>query len=418
VTPPNERRRVVITGLGTVNPLGLSVPDYWRGLLAGQSGIAPITSFDTAAFKVRFGGEVKGFNPEPTLDARSARKLDRFTQFALVAAAEAIKDAGFDISKEDPFRCGCILGSGIGGLSELEEGAKTLAERGPGRLGPFLIAKMIANAASGNISIKFGLRGPNTTVSTACSSAAHAIGDSLAAIRSGYADVMVTGGAEAAITPLGLGGFIACRALSERNDDPPRASRPFDKDRDGFVLSEGAGILVLEEYERARARRATIYAEVAGCGNTADAYHITAPHEEGIGAAEAMRAAVRDAGWSTDDVQYINAHGTSTGLGDVAETKAVKQVFGEHAKRLMISSTKSMIGHLLGASGGVEAVACAMSLKHGALHPTINLEHQDVEAGCDLDYIPNQAREFRVKKLLSNSFGFGGHNCSVAFGAI
>ncbi|HVL12659.1 MAG TPA: beta-ketoacyl-ACP synthase II [Gemmata sp.] len=411
-------RRVVITGLGTVNPLGLNVRDYWRGLLAGQSGIAPITLFDTKDFKVHFGGEVKGFNPEPVLDPRSARRLDRFTQFAIVAAAEAIGDSGLDLSKENPFRCGCVFGSGIGGLNELEDGAKTLADRGPGRLGPFLIAKMIANAASGNISIKFGLRGPNTTVSTACSSAAHAIGDSLAAIRHGYADVMVTGGSEAAITPLGLGGFIACRALSERNDDPARASRPFDKDRDGFVLAEGAGVLVIEEYERAKARGANIYAEVCGSGNTADAYHITAPHEDGIGAAEAMRAAIRDSGWNTTDVQYLNAHGTSTGLGDVAETKAVKQVFGDHAKKLMISSTKSMIGHLLGASGGVEAVACALSLKHGVLHPTINLQNQDVEAGCDLDYVPNTAREVRVRRLLSNSFGFGGHNCSVALGAI
>jgi 3-oxoacyl-[acyl-carrier-protein] synthase II len=412
------RRRVVITGLGTVNPLGLNVRDYWRGLLAGHSGIAPITHFDTKDFKVHFAGEVKGFNPEPVLDVRSARKVDRFTQFAVVAAAEAIGDSGIDFARENPFRCGCIFGSGIGGLSELEEGAKILADRGPGRLGPFLIAKMIANAASGNISIKFGLRGPNTTVSTACSSAAHAIGDSLAAIQHGYADVMVTGGSEAAITPLGLGGFIACRALSERNDDPPRASRPFDRDRDGFVLSEGAGVLVIEEYERAKARGANIYAEVCGSGNTADAYHITAPHEDGSGAAEAMRAAVRDAGWNLTDVQYINAHGTSTGLGDVAETKAVKQVFGDHAKRLMISSTKSMVGHLLGASGGVEAVACALSLQQGVLHPTINLANQDVEAGCDLDYIPNTAREVRVRKLLSNSFGFGGHNCSLALGAI
>ena len=411
-------RRVVITGLGTVNPLGLNVRDYWRGLLAGQSGIAPITLFDTKDFKVHFGGEVKGFNPEPVLDPRSARKLDRFTQFAIVAAAEAIGDSGLDLSKENPFRCGCVFGSGIGGLNELEDGAKTLADRGPGRLGPFLIAKMIANAASGNISIKFGLRGPNTTVSTACSYADHAIGDSLAAIRHGYADVMVTGGSEAAITPLGLGGFIACRALSERNDDPARASRPFDKDRDGFVLAEGAGVLVIEEYERAKARGANIYAEVCGSGNTADAYHITAPHEDGIGAAEAMRAAIRDSGWNTTDVQYLNAHGTSTGLGDVAETKAVKKVFGDHAKKLMISSTKSMIGHLLGASGGVEAVACALSLKHGVLHPTINLQNQDVEAGCDLDYVPNTAREVRVRRLLSNSFGFGGHNCSVALGAI
>ncbi|WP_439630150.1 beta-ketoacyl-ACP synthase II [Gemmata sp.] len=412
------RRRAVITGLGTVNPLGLNVPTYWRALLAGQSGIAPITLFDTAVFKVKFGGEVKKFDPAVAVDPRDARRSDRFTLFAIVAAAEAVRDSGLDFAKEDPFRCGCVFGSGIGGLSELEDGAKTLAERGPGRLGPFLIPKMIANAASGNISIKFGLRGPNTTVATACSSAAHAIGDSLAAIRSGQADVMVTGGSEAAITPLGLGGFIACRALSERNDDPERASRPFDKDRDGFVLSEGAGVLVLEEYEHAKARGASIYAEVCGSGNTADAYHITAPHEDGSGAAEAMRAAARDAGWNHTDVQYINAHGTSTGLGDVAETKAIKAVFGEHAKKLMISSTKSMVGHLLGASGGVEAIACALSLRHGVLHPTINLHHQDVEAGCDLDYIPNTAREVRVRKILSNSFGFGGHNCSVALGAI
>jgi 3-oxoacyl-[acyl-carrier-protein] synthase II len=412
------RRRVVITGLGTVNPLARSVPDYWRGLLAGHSGIAPITLFDTTAFKVRFGGEVKNFRPDPVIDARTVRRLDRFTQFALVAAAEAVNDCGIDFEREDPFRCGCILGSGIGGLNEFEEGAHVLADRGPGRLGPFLIAKMIANAASGNISIRYHLRGPNTTVSTACSSAAHAIGDSLGAIRHGLADVMVTGGSEAAITPLGLGGFIACKALSERNDDPARASRPFDTDRDGFVLSEGAGILVLEEYERARARGATIYAEVAGCGNTADAYHITAPHEDGIGAAEAMRLAVKDAGWNADEVQYINAHGTSTGLGDVAETKAVKKVFGDHARRLMISSTKSMIGHLLGASGGVEAIACALSLKQGVLHPTINLDHQDVDGGCDLDYIPNEAREVRVRRVLSNSFGFGGHNCSVALSAV
>ena len=412
------RRRVVITGLGTVNPLGLNVRDYWRELLAGKSGIAPITLFDTKDFKVRFGGEVKGFNPEPVLDTRSARKLDRFTQFALVAATEAVADSGLDFAREDPFRCGCIFGSGIGGLAEFEDGHTTLMNKGPSRVNPFVIPKMIANSASGNISIRFGLRGPNTTVSTACSSAAHAIGDSLAAIRHGYADVMVSGGSEAAITPMGLAGFIACRALSERNDDPSRASRPFDRDRDGFVLSEGAGVLVLEELGRAKARGAKIYAEVCGSGNTADAYHITAPHEDGIGAAEAMRGAVRDAGWNPEDVHYINAHGTSTGLGDVAETKAVKQVFGPHAKRLMLSSTKSMIGHLLGASGGVEAIACALSLTHGILHPTINLVHQDIDAGCDLDYIPNIAREARVKKLLSNSFGFGGHNCSLALGAV
>jgi 3-oxoacyl-[acyl-carrier-protein] synthase II len=277
---------------------------------------------------------------------------------------------------------------------------------------------MIANSAAGNISIQYHLRGPNTTVSTACSSAAHAIGDAMRQIAGGFADVMITGGTEAAITPMGLSGFIACRALSERNDDPAHASRPFDRTRDGFVLSEGAGILVLEEYGRAKARGAKIYAEVSGCGNTADAFHITAPHEDGIGAAESMRAAMREAGWNADEVTYINAHGTSTPLGDAAETKAVKSVFGDHARRLMMSSTKSMIGHLLGASGGVEAIACALSLKHGVLHPTINLHHPDVEGGCDLDYIPNTAREVRVRKVLSNSFGFGGHNCSLALAAV
>ncbi len=412
------RRRVVITGLGTVNPLALNVPDYWRGLLAGRSGIAPITLFDATTFKVQFGGEVKGFDPAGVIDPRTVRKLDRFTQFALVAAAEAVKDSGLDFSRENPFRCGCILGSGIGGIAEFEEGHETLRTKGPNRLNPFVIPKMIANAGSGNISITLGLRGPNTTVSTACSSAAHAIGDAMRQIAGGFADVMVSGGSEAAITPMGLAGFIACRALSKRNDDPPRASRPFDRDRDGFVLAEGAGILVLEEYERARARRANIYAEVCGCGNTADAFDITAPHEDGVGAAEAMRQAAREAGWNPDEVQYINAHGTSTGLGDVAETKAVKQVFGDHARRLMVSSTKSMTGHLLGASGGIEAVACALSIKHGVLHPTINLVNQDREAGCDLDYIPNEPREVRVRKVLSNSFGFGGHNCSLALGAV
>jgi 3-oxoacyl-[acyl-carrier-protein] synthase II len=412
------RRRVVITGLGTVNPLALNVPDYWRGLLAGKSGIAPITHFDTSKFKVRFGGEVKGFRPEPIIETRAARRHDRFSQFAVVAAHEAVKDSGLDLKNENPFRCGCIFGSGIGGLAELEDAHTTLMTRDPSRLNPFMIPKMIANAASGNISIHFGLRGPNTTVTTACSSAAHAIGDSFAAIRLGHADVMVTGGSEAAITPLGLGGFIACRALSDRNDDPERACRPWDKERNGFVLSEGAGVLVLEEYERAKARGAKIYAEVCGAGNTADAYHITSPHEDGIGAAEAMRQAIRDAEWNAGEVQYLNAHGTSTEQGDVAETKAVKQVFGDHAKKLMISSTKSMTGHLLGASGGIEAVACALSIKHGVLHPTINLQNQDFEAGCDLDYIPNTAREVRVKRVLSNSFGFGGHNCSIALGAV
>ena len=413
-----SRRRVVVTGLGTVNPLARSVAEYWQGLLAGRSGIAPITLFDASHHKVRIAGEVKHFDPSVCIEPRELRRLDRFSQFALVATDEALRESGLKDKGFDPTRVGVILGSGIGGIKEFEEGCVTLIAKGPNRVSPFVIPKMIANAASGNVSIKHDFRGPNTTVITACSSAAHAIGDAMRQIAFGFADAMITGGTEAAITPIGMAGFINCRALSERNDDPQAASRPFDRDRDGFVLSEGAGILILEEYERAKARGAPIYCEVLGCGNTADAYHITAPHEHGDGAAAAMQQAMLEAGWNATDVQYLNAHGTSTPLGDVAETLAVKKVFGAHAKKLMVSSTKSMIGHLLGASGGVEAIACALSLKHGAIHPTINLDNQDVEAGCDLDYVPNTARELRVTKVLSNSFGFGGHNCSLALGAI
>jgi 3-oxoacyl-[acyl-carrier-protein] synthase II len=410
------RRRVVVTGLGTVNPLAHSVPEYWHALRAGMNGIAPITLFDTTNFKVKFGGEVKNFDPSGVIDARAMRRLDRFSQFALVAADQAVKDSGLDFSKLDPFRGGVILGSGIGGIAEFEDGVTTLLNKGPGRVSPFVIPKMIANSAAGNISICYELRGPNTTVSTACSSAAHAIGDAMRQIAGGFADVIITGGTEAAIAPISLAGFINCKALSERNDDPAHASRPFDANRDGFVLSEGAGLLVLEDYEHARHRGANIYCEVVGCGNTADAFHITAPHDEGLGAAEAMRQAMREAHWNPAEVQYINAHGTSTPLGDLAETKAVKQVFGEHARNLMLSSTKSMLGHLLGASGGVEAIACALSIRHGVVHPTINLTQPD--PACDLDYVPNEARETRVRKVLSNSFGFGGHNCSLALGAI
>ena len=413
-----SRRRVVVTGLGTVNPIALTVAEYWQGLLAGKSGIAPITQFDATHHKVRFAGEVKNFDPSGSIEPRELRRLDRFTQLALVAADEAIRESGIKLPSFDPSRIGVILGSGIGGIREFEDGCNVLLTKGPHRVSPFVIPKMIANAAAGNVSIKHDFRGPNTTVTTACSSAAHAIGDAMRQIAYGFADAMITGGTEAAITPIGMAGFINCRALSERNDSPETASRPFDKERDGFVLSEGAGILVLEEYDRAKARGATIYCEMLGCGNTADAYHITAPHEEGIGAAGAMQQAMIEAGWNATDVQYLNAHGTSTPLGDVAETRAVKRVFGDHSKKLMVSSTKSMIGHLLGASGGVEAIACALSLRYGVIHPTINLHNRDVEAGCDLDYVPNTAREVRVTKVLSNSFGFGGHNCSLALGAI
>jgi 3-oxoacyl-[acyl-carrier-protein] synthase II len=409
-------RRVVITGLGAVTPLGVGVPVLWQGLLEGKSGIGNIELFDTSAFEVHFGGEVKHFAPEKLLDARTARRLDRFAQFALVAAKEAVKDSGLEIAREDPFRCGVIFGSGIGGISEFEEQHSRYRDKGPGRISPFVIPKMIANSASGNISIEFGLCGPNTTLSTACASAAHAVGDALRAIQHDEADVMVSGGSEAGITPMGLGGFISARALSTRNDDPPHASRPFDKDRDGFVLSEGAGALVLEELEHARRRGATVYAEVLGVGSTADAHHITAPHPEGSGAAMAMRMALRDARLNGEIIDYVNAHGTSTPLGDEAETKALKQVFGQHAYRLAISSTKSLIGHLLGASGGVELIATALSIKHGVIHPTIN--YQTPDPACDLDYVPNTARELRVRRAISNSFGFGGHNCTVAVGAV
>jgi 3-oxoacyl-[acyl-carrier-protein] synthase II len=409
-------RRVVITGVGTVNPLAADVKEFWQALCAGRSGISQIEQIDTTAFKVKFGGEVKSFNPEAVLDARVARRLDRYAQLALVAAIAAVKDSGIDFGREDPYRCGVIAGSGIGGLNEFEEQHSRFMHGGPGKISPFVIPKMIPNAAPGNISIHFGLCGPNTAVSTACASAAHAIGDALRTLQWDYADVMIAGGSEAVITNMGLGGFISARALSLRNDNPPAASRPFDKDRDGFVLSEGAGMLILEELEHARRRGATIYAEVLGCGSTADAHHITAPHPEGTGAARAMEMALRDARLNIEDVQYINAHGTSTPLGDEAETKAIKQVFGHHARRLAVSSTKSMIGHTLGASGGIELIVTALSIRHSLVHPTINYDTPD--PACDLDYVPNTTREMRVRHALSNSFGFGGHNCCLAIGAL
>jgi 3-oxoacyl-[acyl-carrier-protein] synthase II len=387
-------RRVVITGMGTVNPLAANVQEYWKALLAGKSGI----------------------DPEPLLDPKTARRLDRFSQFAMVASIFAVQDSGIDFQSEDPYRCGTIIGSGIGGLNEFEEQHGRYLKDGPGKISPFVIPKMIANAAAGNVSIHFHLAGPNTAVSTACASAANAITDALRAIQTGYADIMVTGGSEAGVTPMGLGGFCSARALSSRNDAPALASRPFDKERDGFVLSEGAGIVVIEELEHAKKRGARIYAELLGAGCTSDAHHITAPHPCGTGAAKAMEFALRDAKLNPGDVQYINAHGTSTELGDEAETKAIKLVFGDHAKRLAISSTKSMIGHLLGASGGVELIATALTIKHGVIHPTIN--YQTPDPGCDLDYVPNTPRETRVRRAISNSFGFGGHNCCLVVGAI
>ena len=410
-------RRVVITGLGVVCPLGIDVRSYWESLLAGRSGIAPIELLPTAAFKVKIGGEVKHWKPEQFMDARAAHRLDRYAQFALVAAMAAVKDSGLDISREDPARGGTIVGSGIGGLTEYEtQHEKYLQGGGPRGISPFVIPKMMPNSAAANISIQYGLCGPSRAVSTACASAADALADAMRCIQRDETDIMVAGGSEAAIVHMGLGGFISARALSHRNDDPPRASRPFDKDRDGFVLSEGSGILVLEEYEHARKRDARVYAELLGAGATADAYHITAPHPEGQGAIRSMQQALKDAHVNPADIQYVNAHGTSTEMGDAVETKAIKAVFGEHARRLAISSTKSMIGHLLGASGGVEAVATALTIRTGVMHPTINLQTPD--PACDLDYIPNAAREGRVRRAISNSFGFGGHNTCLVLGAL
>jgi 3-oxoacyl-[acyl-carrier-protein] synthase II len=346
--------------------------------------------------------------------------MDRFSQFAMVAALDAVKDAGFDVAKEDPFRCGAIIGSGIGGLTEYEEQHTKFMQAGPGSgprgVSPFVVPKMMVNGAAGNVSIHFGLCGPSRAVSTACASAADAIADAFRVIQRDEADVMVTGGAEAAIVNMGLGGFISARALSSRNDNPQAASRPFDKDRDGFVLSEGAGVLVIEELEHARKRGARVYSELLGSGNTSDAHNITAPHPEGVGAARAMQLALKDARLNPADIDYINAHGTSTDLGDVCETLAVKTVFGEHARKVAISSTKSMIGHLLGASGGAEIIATILSIQHGIVHPTINLDTPDPQ--CDLDYVPNVARKMNVRYALSNSFGFGGHNASLLVGVL
>jgi 3-oxoacyl-[acyl-carrier-protein] synthase II len=409
------RRRVVITGLGTVNSLCSNVAGFWQGLCAGRSGIGQIEQLDTSAFKVHFGGEVKNFQPEAILDAKTIRRLDRFAQFALVAAHSAIKDSGINLEREDPYRFGVIIGSGIGGLNEFEEQHERYIRGGPGKISPFVIPKMIPNAASGNVSIHFGLKGINTAVSTACASGANAVADAFRAIQYEEADIMLAGGSEAVMTPMGLGGFTSARALSMRNDDPQAASRPFDKDRDGFVLSEGAGIVVLEELEHARARRANILAELLGTGSTADAYNITAPHPQGDGAARAMSKALRDARLAPGDIQYVNAHGTSTPLGDEAETMAIKAVFGSHAQRLAISSTKSMLGHLLGASGGVELIVCVLTIRSGVIHPTIN--YQTPDPACDLDYVPNKPRETRIRVAISNSFGFGGHNCCLVVGA-
>jgi 3-oxoacyl-[acyl-carrier-protein] synthase II len=408
------RRRVVITGLGVVTSLSCDVSELWQKLLAGESGIHPIRIVDPTPFKVRFGGDVYDWDPGDYIEKKELKRLDRFTQFALVAGSKAITDSGLDFSREDSFRCGVILGSGIGGLAEIELQVGRLLTKGPDRVSALTIPKLMLNAAGGNLSIRYGLRGPNYTVATACASATNAIGDAFKAIQYGDADVMISGGTEAAMTPMGISGFQNMRALSERNDDPAGASRPFDSDRDGFVLSEGAGILVFEELEHARARGARIYGELIGFGASGDAGHITQPDEHGYGAARAMANAVTDGGLEPEQIDYINAHGTSTPLGDKAETQAIKSVFGEHAYRLSISSTKSQLGHSLGASGGIELAICVKVVEDQRIPPTINLETPDPD--CDLDYTPNVARPRRVDFAMSNSFGFGGHNACIVVG--
>lgn len=409
-------RRVVVTGMSVVTALGSDVPEFWERLCAGKSGIDRLERFDCADFKVNFGGEVKDFHPEEHFDGKEAKRLDRFSQFALAASQKAVKQSGIDFSNEpDPYRCGVIIGSGIGGLNEIEEQHAKLFDRGPSRVSPFMIPKLMVNAASGNISVFWGLKGPSSAVATACASASNAIGDAFRLIQHDVADVMVTGGSEAAITPMGLSGFARMGALSTRLDSPETASRPFDRDRDGFVLAEGAGVVILEEYEHARRRGATILAEVLGYGMSSDGSHMTAPDPEGAGAARAMSDSLRDAKLNPEQVAYINAHGTSTPLGDKAETNAIKRVFGSFAKRgLCVSSTKSQLGHLLGASGGVEFVISILSLMNQLVPPTINIENQDPE--CDLDYVPNAARPIKVERVLSNSFGFGGHNACLIVG--
>lgn len=407
------KRRVVVTGVGLICGLGNTTEETWRGLIEGRSGVDYITRFDASGFPVRFAAEVKNFDPLRYIEKKDVKKMDPFIHFAIAAAQEAVDDAGLRITPENAERVGVYIGSGIGGFSVIEREHQKFLEGGPGKISPFFIPAAIANLAAGQVSIRFGARGPNSATCTACSAGAHAIGDAFKIIERGDADVMICGGAEAAVTPMGVGGFAAMRALSTRNEDPQRASRPFDRDRDGFVIGEGAGILVLEALEHAQARGARIYAEIVGYGMSADAYHITQPPEDANGAIRVMQYALRDAGIPPDQVDYINAHGTSTYYNDKLETYAIKCVFGEHAYRLAVSSTKSMTGHLLGAAGGLEAGITVLAIYHQILPPTINYEHPDPE--CDLDYVPNRARRAEIRYALSNSFGFGGTNAALLF---
>ncbi len=412
------KRRVVVTGVGAVTSLSSKVEDLWTRICNGESGVRALSSerLSIAGYKVRIGGEICGWTPEGYIPAKDVKRFDRFVQFSQVSGVDAVVDAGIDFSKENPWRCGVILGSGIGGLETIEVQHQRLLDRGPDKISAFTIPKLIGNAASAHLAIQYGLRGPNQVVVTACASATNAMGDSYRLIRDGEVDVMISGGSEAALTHIGLSAFASMRALSERNDDPTRASRPFDRDRDGFVLSEGAGLLVFEEFEHAKARGARIYGEVYGYGCSCDAGDIVAPDKDGIGAAYAMEQAIKDARLDRTDIDYINAHGTSTSLGDQAETTAMKSVFKDHAYKLSVSSTKSQLGHLLGASGGVEAVLCLLAIRDGVIPPTINYDTPDPE--CDLDYTPNVARQRAISVAMSNSFGFGGHNGSIVVGRL
>ena len=408
-----SKRRVVVTGLGIVSPVGIGVSEAWANVLAGRPGITRITRFDAAPFASQIAGEVKGFDVSKYLPVKEARRFDLFLHFGTAAAMEAIKDAGIQTTEANAERIGVNIGSGIGGLPMIEEGARTLTTQGPRRISPFFIPGTIINMISGNVSIMYGFKGPNLAITTACTTSTHCVGESARLITYGDADIMVAGGSESTVCPLAIAGFSSARALSTRNDEPETASRPWDRGRDGFVLGEGAGVLVLEEMEHAKARGAKIYAELVGYGMSADAHHVTAPSADGDGARRCMINALKDAHANADDVDYINAHGTSTQLGDLAETVAVKRCFGDHAGKLAVSSTKSMTGHLLGAAGGVEAVFTVLGIQQQIAPPTINLHEPDPE--CDLDYVPNQAREMRIRLALSNSFGFGGTNGTLAF---
>ena len=412
---PN-RRRVVITGLGCVAPVGNTVSTAWDALIAGQSGIATITKFDASPFSTHFAGEVKGFNVEDYMPGKEARHMDTFIHYGMAAGIQAMQDSGLEVTETNAERIGVIVGSGIGGLPMIEETHAELTNRGPRRISPFFVPASIINMISGHLSIKYGLKGPNLAIVTACTTGLHCIGAAGRLIEYGDADIMIAGGAESTISPLGLGGFASARALSSRNDDPATASRPWDKDRDGFVLGEGAGVMVLEEYEHAKARGAKIYAELLGFGMSADAHHMTAPLEDGDGARRCMVSAMNNAGINADQVDYVNAHGTSTPLGDVAETVAIKRALGDHAKKIVVNSTKSMTGHLLGGAGGLEAVFTALAVHKQLSPPTINIFNQD--PACDLDYCANAAREMKINVAVKNSFGFGGTNGTLIFGKV